>query len=178
MKIYCIRHGQTDWNVLGKIQGITDIELNEIGKNEAKRARAEVESLNLDLIICSPLIRAKQTAEILNDNLKLPIIIDERIIERNFGEYEGKYKDLFDFSSFWDLENRKSYEGAETMSELIARLREFFKDIREKYSDKNLLIVTHGATIRGINLIFNPNITLEQLTKMSTKNCQIRQYEL
>ena len=67
MKIYVIRHGQTDWNVAGKCQGRTDIELNETGIEQAKQAKEQLKNYNIDQIICSPLKRTRKTAEIINE---------------------------------------------------------------------------------------------------------------
>ena len=178
MKIYVIRHGKTRWNELGKIQGRTDIELNDTGKNQATKIRKKIEELNIDVIISSNLTRAIQTAQIINKNMNLPIMIDERIIERNYGDLEGMDKHNFDFSEFWDWNTDVKYKNAETMQELFKRLRDFFEDIKVKYNDKNVLLVTHGGTIRAINYIMNPNLTLEQINNMTTKNCEIREYEL
>ena len=90
MKIYVTRHGQTDWNVQGKTQGRADIELNEVGIKQAKQTKEELKNIDIDLIICSPLKRAKKTAEIINEGRNIPIIFDDQIIERNFGEFEGE----------------------------------------------------------------------------------------
>ena len=68
MKVYVMRHGLTDWNLNNKIQGQKDTELNEIGIQQAKDAREKFNSYNFDLIICSPLKRAKSTAKIINQN--------------------------------------------------------------------------------------------------------------
>ena len=99
MKIYVTRHGQTDWNVQGKTQGRADIELNEVGIKQAKQTKEELKNIDIDLIICSPLKRAKKTAEIINEGRNIPIIFDDQIIERNFGEFEGE---KIKFDEFWD----------------------------------------------------------------------------
>ena len=89
-RLYIVRHGKTDWNALSKIQGQSNIELNEIGIKQAEEVRYKIEQKNIDLIICSPLDRTKQTAEIINKNLKLPIKYNDNLKERNFGIFEGK----------------------------------------------------------------------------------------
>ena len=66
MKIYVMRHGQTDWNLAGKAQGRTDIELNDTGIEQAKQTKKQIDNYKIDLIICSPLKRARKTAEIIN----------------------------------------------------------------------------------------------------------------
>ena len=94
MKLYVIRHGQTDWNVAGKCQGMTDIELNSTGIEQAKQASEQIYNYKIDLIICSPLKRARKTAEIINEVTNCQIISDERIIERNCGNIEGTTKEI------------------------------------------------------------------------------------
>ena len=79
MKIYVTRHGQTDWNLEGKTQGRVDIELNEVGIKQAKQTKEKLKNIDIDLIICSPLKRAKKTAEIINEGRNIPIIYDEEI---------------------------------------------------------------------------------------------------
>mgnify|MGYP005782903757 FL=1 len=93
MKILITRHGQTDWNVLGKIQGQTDIELNDNGRQQAKETGELIKNENIDIIITSPLKRAKETAKIINENFNVTIIEDNRLMERNFGKSEGLTKD-------------------------------------------------------------------------------------
>ena len=90
MKLYVIRHGQTDWNVKEKCQGRTDIELNNTGIKQAQNAKEQLKKYKIDLIICSPLKRTRKTAEIINEAINCQIISDERIIERGFGNIEGK----------------------------------------------------------------------------------------
>lgn len=89
MKLYIVRHGKTDWNIMGLLQGQTNIELNEEGINDARKLSKEINLNEIDLCISSSLERAKQTAEILTNN-KIKIIYDDMIVERGFGDYEGK----------------------------------------------------------------------------------------
>lgn len=90
MKIYVLRHGQTNWNVNKRIQGKQDIELNEIGIKQAYEAKEKFNLLNIDLIMCSPLKRTKKTAEIINQDKNVHIIYKKELIERDLGEFEGK----------------------------------------------------------------------------------------
>ena len=89
MEILLTRHGQTEWNRMKKVQGRADIELNEEGRKQAEKTRELLQAEKIDLIVCSPLKRAIQTAEIINENRNTTIVIDERITERDFGEFEG-----------------------------------------------------------------------------------------
>lgn len=88
MEIFLTRHGQTEWNALKKVQGKANIKLNEKGIEQANKTKLLLENTNIDLILCSPLDRAIQTAEIINSGRDLLIIFDERLSERDFGEFE------------------------------------------------------------------------------------------
>ena len=142
MEILLTRHGQTQWNVLGKVQGKADIELNENGILQAEETGEILKNENIDLIICSPLKRAKQTAEIINKNRNVPIIYDEDIIERDFGEFEGVNKKDFDFEGYWSYKQNKQYQKAENIRVFFARVYKFLDKIKVEYNDKRILIVT------------------------------------
>ena len=88
--LYFVRHGQTNHNLNKLLAGRCDIELNETGIEQAKKARDNAKNLKIDLIMCSPLIRAKQTCLIINQKHAAPIIIKDELIERDFGKYESK----------------------------------------------------------------------------------------
>ena len=90
MKLYVMRHGQTDWNVRQVYQGQTDIPLNETGLAQAQAAKEKVWPGMVDLILCSCLTRARQTAAAVNEILRVPVIYRPDMIERAFGEWEGR----------------------------------------------------------------------------------------
>ena len=92
MKLLVVRHGRTDWNDLGKVQGLADIKLNKEGINQAYQTKEKLKDYDIDLIISSPLTRTRQTAEIINEGRNIKTIYDDRIIERDYGEYEGYQK--------------------------------------------------------------------------------------
>ena len=87
--LYIMRHGKTDWNEKHKIQGRTDIPLNDEGRKMAAAAAEEYKDIHFDICFCSPLIRAKETAQIFLSARNIPIIYDDRIMEMCFGTYEG-----------------------------------------------------------------------------------------
>ena len=89
--LYIMRHGKTDWNELHKLQGHTDIPLNANGIAMAENAAKKYKNVHFDVCYCSPLTRARQTADIIlrDRDEKVPVIIDDRLIEMGFGEYEG-----------------------------------------------------------------------------------------
>lgn len=115
MKLIIVRHGQTNFNLERKLQGVTDNELNDNGKNQAEQTKEKLENETFDLILCSPLIRARQTADIINKERKVKIIYDERLIERDFGEFEGKYIKEYNVDEFWSYLQNKKYQKAENI---------------------------------------------------------------
>lgn len=182
MKLYVMRHGQIDWNVLEKIQGCTDIELNETGLQQAENAKQKFNEYEIDLIFCSPLKRAKKTAEIVNQDKKVPIICEKKIVERNFGYLEGmtnsEIKDIMKKKDFWNYQANIKNKNVESISEICDRVWGFLEEIKEKYQDKNVLLVTHGGTAKVINSYFKGICEDGSLPKAGFQNCEIREYEM
>ncbi|MCR5431395.1 MAG: histidine phosphatase family protein [Lachnospiraceae bacterium] len=151
------RHGKTDWNVIHKIQGRTDVPLNEEGIASAKRAAEEVAMCKFDICYVSPLIRARQTAEIITEGSEIEIRVDKRLSEISFGKYEGSEgvygipdHPLHDF--FFAPEKYKAVNGAESLEELLERIRDFYEEVLKDCINrkKNVLIVAHGALNAGL----------------------------
>ena len=173
--IYIVRHGETDWNVLGKVQGSKDIPLNEKGKEQALFTKGELYNKEIDLIIVSPLKRAIETAEIINSDRNLPMIIDDRIRERCFGEFEGEEFTVLDTKPFWDYYVNEQYETAESVQDFFKRIYDFLDDITIKYKDKNVLLVTHGGVSLPVYCYFSKIIPEGSLIKANIMlgNCEI-----
>ena len=143
--ICLVRHGQTDWNVLGKLQGTTDIPLNNRGKKQADQCGSFLRESQWDAIITSPLKRAKQTAEIIQQKINVPIIEMEEFMERNFGDAEGMtLKERRE--SFPD----KKYPNQEEVISFHHRLKEGIQKINQKYPEGRIVLVAHGAVINAI----------------------------
>lgn len=177
MRILITRHGQTDWNLEHKVQGKADIDLNETGKKQAEETREKLWNEKIDLIICSPLKRAKQTAEIMNQGRNIPILYDDRISERDFGELEGKRQEEFDFRGFWSYERNLSYERAENIRTFFERVYAFLDEIQQTYSGKNILLVAHGGVSIPVHCYFNGIPKEDDLLKLVLKNCEYATYE-
>ena len=183
MKLYVIRHGQTDWNVAGKCQGKTDIELNNTGIEQAKKARQKIKDYNIDLIICSPLKRARKTAEIINEVINCKIICDERISERNCGNIEGTTKSEWNKIVEDDVNIINNYnlnwskQNVEPIRDVCKRVWNLLDEIQKEYKDKNILIVTHGGTCRAINAYFNGISEDGTVVSANIKNCEIKEYK-
>lgn len=145
---YFIRHGETDWNRRNIIMGSMDIPLNELGLKQAHDASRLLENEHFDIIISSPRIRARQTAEIIARRINKPIIFEEGIVERTYGEAEGKpvdpTKSLFD--------DAHTPLGAESASAFQQRVIETVSALLLK--EKLPLIVSHGGVFKALTHSF------------------------
>ena len=177
MKLYVVRHGQTLHNQLGLVQGSTESDLSEKGIEDAKELRELVSKLNIDVVISSPLKRALDTAKIITDN-KYNIIIDDRLIERNYGLGEGKPVDEELTIKYWDFKLNTDINEVEKVQDLMFRIVEFIEDIRNKYEDKNVLVVAHSAILRAIHYAINGIPEDGDLLKIEIPNLRIIEYDI
>ena len=179
MKIYYVRHGQTDLNLAKKMQGGgTEKELNETGVSQAYNTKKELENVKYDLVICSPMKRAKQTAEIINEGRDIPIITDERIRERKLGDYEGRDVTEEMENNIWDYKLNYNIPNGENLHDFEKRIDEFFDYIKEKYHDKSVLIVAHGGIAKVIKAHLYGMPESQNLAEISMNNCEIIETEI
>ncbi|WP_312095677.1 histidine phosphatase family protein [Niallia sp.] len=153
--ICLIRHGETDWNATGKIQGKTDIPLNENGKKQARQCRDYLEGTDWDVIVTSPLKRAKQTALVINESLQLQVIEMAEFMERSFGDAEGKTREERAL-----LYPDQQYPNQESREELVKRIMNGLEKILSLFPNKKVLLVAHGAVIHTLLTV----VSEEQLT--------------
>lgn len=140
-----IRHGETDWNAQGKIQGKTDIPLNGEGIGQAAQCGAYFTASDWDLIITSPLQRARRTAEIINESLDLPLLEMEEFAEKHFGDAEGMTYE----ERALTFPNRH-YPNQEDNGRFAERLAAGLKIINDRYPEQRVLLVSHGGVINAI----------------------------
>lgn len=149
-----LRHGQTDWNVEFRLQGVTDTLLNEMGIGQAADAAQTINGDSWDVVISSPLRRAQDTAiQIQTSNELPPVVIEGLLIERSFGEAEGMHHDKWRAhygGSGSPGESTTAVPGIETINELDARVDELLDHIKNSYDGERVLAVSHGALIRRI----------------------------
>lgn len=133
----------------------------------------------IDIIISSPLKRAKKTAEIIASGRDIPIIIDSDIQERCFGNFEGKTPEEFDFDGIWNYKLNQKYEDAENIEDLFDRIQKFLDKIQKNYPNKTVLLVTHGGVAVPIRAILEgiPD-GMEVLRNLGIDNCEVKEYEL
>ncbi|MCQ2506135.1 MAG: histidine phosphatase family protein [Lachnospiraceae bacterium] len=157
MEIYIIRHGQTDWNKNGKLQGGTDVPLNENGREMARNLSVAIKDVKFDRMYCSPLCRARETAEIVKRDRAIELLADERIHEISFGVCEGvdyrpPKEDTPIWNFFFNTGEYEAPEGAETLESIIERAKNFLIDEIEPLEGKyeRIAIVAHGAMNKAL----------------------------
>ena len=175
-----MRHGRTDWNAIHKLQGSADIPLNEEGRQMARDAREKYKDLKFDICYCSPLIRARETAEIFLEGRNVPILVDDRLQEMHFGAYEG-IENLFEkpecpvYKLFRDPAHYVAVNGAESIEELCTRSKEFIEEVLcpELINEKNVLIVAHGAFNCSM-IRYYENVPVERFWDNLQENCELK----
>ena len=174
--LYIARHGQTEWNIQNKICGLTDVMLTQKGIEQARELAKIVKEKKIEIIISSPLQRAVRTSQIVADICNVSIIIDERLIEQNYGIYEGEDRNNEEF-----LGNKRNfayrYPNGESMMQVAYRVYGLLDDIRKKYKNHNVLLISHGGVCRIINTYFK-DMTNEEFFEYRLENAQLEEYEI
>ncbi|MBE5927027.1 MAG: histidine phosphatase family protein [Lachnospiraceae bacterium] len=178
MKMYFLRHGETNGNKNKILQGRIDNPLNDDGRLQAMKAREEIEGISFEAVYTSPLQRAKETAMIASGLKEDEIILDKRIVEISFGDMEGNVvsrdnQTMVDF--FYNPEKYVPVNNAESYEEMLDRTKDFLRDIEEKYKDlpdTNILVVSHGALIHGVIMLVK-GLEIKDIWKSNVANCSI-----
>lgn len=178
MKLYVIRHGKTNCNVEKIYNGRWDEDINEEGIRQAKEASKIVRNLDIDLIICSPMKRTKHTMELINER-KIDVVYDNRLMERDNGKLTLTKIDEYYDKEYYNYYSTNLIEGLETLPELFHRVHTFLDEVKQKYTNKNILLVTHGAVARAIQFYFEKLPEDGMIGMISgQKNCEIKGYEI
>ncbi len=152
MKIMYFVHGTTYDNAAEKCSGWQQVELNELGVEQAKKLGEITRDFEFDVIFTSDLIRAIDSANLAWPNIKK--IQDARLRECNYGDYDGGSKDLVVYEKHID----KAFPGGESLIDVEKRITEFIGDLKKDYGDKKIAIMSHRA----------PQLALEVITKNKT----------
>ncbi|MBQ8431561.1 MAG: histidine phosphatase family protein [Clostridia bacterium] len=173
--LYVARHGQTEWNVQGRICGVTDVALTEEGRAQADALAKEVMKTSVDLIISSPLGRALETARIVSERCGIPMQTDARLVEHNYGTHEGIHRDD---AAFWEVKSNPAcrHPMGESAFDVAHRIYGFLDEIKETYAHKSILLVTHGGLCRILRTYFC-NMTNEELLHYQKENAKLEIYE-
>jgi len=154
MRLYLIRHGQTDWNRQKRYCGQTDLPMNETGRKQAKNLRERFKNVAIDYLYCSDLKRAKETAEIAFPDWRTKIIVSPHIRELDFGEWEGrKYEEILAkdekaYRAWLDNPALSTPPRGESLSSLEHRVKAFLQSLVDKFKDETVAVVTHSGPIR------------------------------
>ncbi len=173
---YFVRHGESLWNAANKICGKTDIDLNEKGYEQAELAAEKIisENLKIDLILSSPLKRAFHTAEVISRKTGIPLKVDERLIEQDFGIYEGTPRNSEEFrlakTSFIN-----SFGNGENMLKTAHRIYSVLDEITGD-DEHVVLIAAHNGLARIIQSYFT-DMTNEEFASFGIRNCEIRRFD-
>ncbi len=177
MLLYVVRHGKTAWNLEHRCQGISDIPLADKGIEEALELKKLIDELDIDVVISSPLSRARETAKILIGN-RLPVNIDDRLIERDWGMNEGMIVDTLDQIDCWDFILNTNVQNIERVQDFMKRVSEFIEDTKNRYPDKKILIVTHSAVLRAIHYLLGRIPEDGNLARINIPNLRVIEYEV
>jgi 2,3-bisphosphoglycerate-dependent phosphoglycerate mutase len=158
-----VRHGETDWNALGRLQGHTDRPLNEYGRRQARELAEKLAGEDIAAIYTSDLARARETAEIVGGRLGLPVVVDPDLRERNWGTWEGlttTERDAVEFEG----------EAPEEHRERIVRAA---RRIAERHDGQRVLVVTHGGSMRRLQAAVM-GVALPVVANCETWGCVLR----
>lgn len=173
MQLYVIRHGETEMGK-NKVIATVDEPLNSNGMQQAIDVGKELNKLDIDIVYCSPIERAKHTLKLFNLDNNIPVIIDDRLKERDMGIYEKvNFADL-DWEEFWGYNSDLKYPELESMKSVYKRVSCFLNELKSKEINKNILLVTHGGVSRAIYWYFNGFDN----SLFTCENCKIYKYRL
>lgn len=184
MEIVFIRHGQTDVNKENRLQGAkVDAELNEYGRQYAKKAAANFDESQFDVVYSSPMKRAVETAKIFTKGKK-KLNLDSRLLEFDFGEWDGKkmsdiaqnYPDVVDP---WGKVNRhyiKYASHGESYEKFDQRCGEFLDEMYQRYPDQKVLVVAHGRLIRMMAAHYLTKGDMDKIDTMD--NCALAKFSV
>lgn len=180
MKFYFVRHGETEWNVLKKIQGKTDVPLNENGQNQAKALAASLveQKLHAVKIYTSPQLRATQTAEIIGNALHIECEKLQGLIEMDLGEWEGSNWETIEEEYAQEYHNWNEHRrhvhtpGGECYNEVLERTLDALKHILSKEND-NVIVVTHSAILMSLRVYLAKLPFEEMVRRFKTKNTEL-----
>ena len=168
MLIGLVRHGETHWNAIKRIQGQTDIPLNENGIAQAKllASRLQSDEVIWDYVVTSDLERAKATGAHIHETLQIPLLtVDERLRERFFGQIEGTT--LEERIAKWGEDWKDLDLGAESDEDMRSRGVEILEELYVNYPSANILCVTHGSFIAHLLLELFPDLEDERIGNLS-----------
>ena len=174
MKIYLVRHGEVISNALKHYNEDSD-DLTELGIKQAEELREKIKTIEIDAIFCSPLLRAKHTASIINENHK-PIIYDDRIKERNVGDLAGRPLTVTNRDEYWNYNTSLQYGTSENIKLFFFFFYQFLEELKNQPYEC-ILIVAHSGVSKAFSAYFE-GIQDGMFLNRGLKNCEMKEYDL
>ncbi len=156
VRLYIIRHAESQWNPIGRYQGLLDPELSQRGKKQANLLAKELLRLDITAIYSSPLKRTMDTAKPISEAKGIQIIPDKRIIEIDHGVWSGMLVDQVkqeypeDFEKWIKEPHKIKFPGGESLTDVYERVREFLHEIKQKHWNQTVLVFSHTVPIRAM----------------------------
>ena len=175
MELYVVRHGRVPSNDKHIISGRSDEELTEVGIKQAERVRDELKNIDFDAFYSSDVLRAVQTAKIINIK-GMDIIFDARLAEREPGTMLGKSRKDIDKELWNSLDLDVTPEGAETLKAGLIRVKSILEEISSKYQNGRVLIVTHNFICKCIWMIMENIENQEEINAFFQDNDEVKKY--
>lgn len=174
--LYVARHGETEWNKLGIISGRSDIALSAVGYHQAALLAKEVAELDSPItkIIHSPLERARETARIVSETNQLPMSVDERLVELDYGDYDGTSDEQ---EGYLKLRTQFAvrYPNGESLMDVYARIVPLLEEL-ERDTENTYLLICHNSVIRAIKNYFEP-LENEKVFDYRTPNAKLISFD-
>ena len=168
MRVFITRHGESEWNQLGLLQGRFDSHLSTHGQHQAKALSKQVKNLNIQVVATSPLQRAKHTAETCQQACNSDLIVIDQLSERDFGVWQGKkIVELEQQHGLFSHPNT-SIPEAEEPHICSERFHQALIELNQQYGNKNVLVVSHGEVIRNFM-----HFALKLEKSIILDNCQV-----
>ena len=185
MRLYVTRHGETDYNLSGKYCGCTEVALNETGVRQARDLadRVKVMDIRLDAVVSSPMLRARQTADIVCASLNLRYLIYDQFAERNLGVYEGLTKDEIKerYPYLWNRQCTRqpddAPDGGETIRQACGRIDAGIALLRHDFAGRTILLICHGFAARAVHR-YCLGLTFDEMASFALGNCEVMNYTL
>lgn len=176
LRVFLIRHGETDWNVERRIMGAQAIGLNAIGKAQAHETAGHLAEFSVDALYSSPLLRATETAEILLKDREVSLIHDARLCEVDYGAWVGKtfqeVRDMPGYIPYYQRLHEPVAPEGETLFQVRDRAVEFVNFLKNKHQVGNIFVVSHADWIKCL-LMELLEIPLENLWKIRIDNLSV-----
>ena len=182
-RLYLVRHGETEWNVQGRIQGHTDVELSDWGRQQAQAMAQRLSGVTFDVAYTSDLSRSSETAQIILGQRTTSLHSTDRLREFHKGVFEGltvheyrrRYPDLYQASLVNDLDFAPT--GGETIRQTSSRMAGFVSELKKDHQNETVLVVGHGGSLRSA-VVAIMDLPLEANWKMAMGNCSLSVFDI